>query len=174
MRPEFKFGLGAGLVWWAWMGLEILLGFHSTRLQAGEYGAWMHEVVQFGMLVGLMRSVHRTLPLGRLEPWDAALRSLFASAVFSVMVFAGLLACVDFIEPGWLTRVLTWKVELMRADKVSEEAIRAYIVATRQAYSPVGLARSCFIISPLVGGVLGILICIVLNWRWEKANLARP
>jgi hypothetical protein len=173
MRPEFKFGLGAGLVWWLWMAIELALGFHSTRLQAGEYSSWMLEVIQFGMIVLLLRATHRQLPLGRLEPWDAALKSLVVSAIFAALVFIGMIACVDFIDPDRLMRMLTWKVAQMRAAGVSEESLRTYIVATRQAYSPLGLARSCFVITPLVGAVMGVLICIALNSRWEKANLAQ-
>lgn len=174
MRPEFKYGLGAGLVWAGWNALELLLGFRSSHLQAGEYGAWMDQVIQVVMLVLLLRALHRRRPLGRLEPWDAALRSLFTSAILAALIYIGTVALVDFIAPGWLTQMLTWKVAHLRDRGVSEEAIRAYIVATREAYSGLGLARSCFVIFPLVGAVLGILICVILNWRWEKAHLAPP
>ena len=174
MRPELRYGLGAGLAWILWIAIEFALGFHTTHLRAGEIASWMTEVIQFGVLVLLLRSAHRLMPLGRLEPWDAVLKSLVTSAVFAVVIYAGTILCVDFIDPSWLTRMLTWKVTEMRGAGVSEETIRAFIVSTRQEYSALGLARLCFVLTPLIGAVMGMVICIFLNWRWEKVNLVSP
>jgi len=174
MRPEFKYGLGAGLAAWIWLALEEVLGFHTTHLQAGEYGFWMLPAIQFVMIVLLLRATHRRLTLGRLEPWNAAIASLLASLVFCILLFIGLAASLQFLNPGWLDRMLLWEVTQMRAAGVAEESIRNYIVATRQAYSPYGLARVCFLLQPLAGTAVGLVVCIVLNLRWEKAHLVKP
>jgi hypothetical protein len=174
MRPELKFGLTAGLAWWFWLGVERVLGFQTTHLRAGEYGAWMIEVIQFVMICFLLRAAHRQMPMGRLEPLQAALQSLTTSAILAALAYIGSVALFIFLDPDWLTRMLTWKVSQLRDAGVTEEAIRTYIVATRQAYSPLGLAESLFIITPLVGAGLGTIVSILLNLRWEKANLVRP
>ena len=174
MRPEFRFGLAAGLAAWLWLALEEVLGFHTTRLQAGDYGTWVLPLIQLAMLGLLLRDAHRREPLGRLEPWHAAVGSLLTSVVFAVLLYAGLVATLQFVNPGWLDRMLVWKVGLMRAHGIHEDIIRTFIVATREAYSPLGLARTCFLLCPLAGMAAGLVFCIALNLTWERAHLARP
>lgn len=171
MRPEFAYGLIAGLIWWAWMGIEELLGLHGAHIAIGQYTGWLYLVLQFVVVVQIVRIFHRKFPLGRIEPIQAVKHAAFVSAVFGVMVYIGTLAFVNFLKPDWLQHLLTWKVAQMRTAGIAEEQIRAQIVTTREAYGPLGLALTCFVINPLLGSVVGMVTAMVVNWRWEKANL---
>lgn len=156
------------------MALEIALGFHSKRLDLGEFSSWMVEVIQLVMLVLFLRARHRAIPLGRLEPWEAATKSLLTSFVFGCLLFIASMACVNYFDRDWLFRLVSWQVEKRRAAGVPETELRTYITATYAAYAPLGLARSCLVVVPLLGAGFGVVFAILLNLRWEKAHLAKP
>lgn len=174
MKPEFRYGLLGGLVYWAWAGLEELLGFHSAHLAWGEYSSWMAYVILFSLLYLLLSAAHRDMPMGRLEPWTALVKSASAALTYGVLLYVYAVAYTTFLNPHWIDTLLNWKVATLRTTGVTEEEIRSQIVAYRSMFSPAGLAVVSLVLYPLFGTIMGLLTSLWLNWRWEKAHLAQP
>lgn len=165
MKPEMKYGLITGVGVSLWMSSEYLLGFHTTHLAIGEYTGYGSTLIPLVVLAIFLKRKSATVAEGRLSLAQGIYAGLYCSFIAALVVYAYMLAYNQFIHPGWLDPALEWKVTQLRAEGVSESAIRKEITFIRHANTPVGLLGTTLVGMTLLGGLLSLVITLFLRRR---------
>ena len=163
MRLDLKFGLiiGAGVS--AWILGEFLLGFHTTRLEIGEYSGYFSSLVPLAGLFVMLRRLRDASPTGRLSVIPALWYGVIASTVAALVVYAFLVLYNQVINPDWLQHALEWKTARMRAAGMAEADIRQELNFYRNMNSPFGLLLSTLAGYMLMGAFISLLLAVVLR-----------
>ncbi|MES1167713.1 MAG: DUF4199 family protein [Oleiharenicola lentus] len=165
MQSRLKYGLVAAGGMSAWTLGEYLLGFHNTRLAAGQYSSWGPVVI---LVLALWRMLHdelyrpgRTwLPVG-----EGLLYGLLTGLVAAMGYFVFLFLYLNFINPDYADLRLEWQVARMRAAGQSEAAVRAMARGFRWGMGPVGLPATVFSLCLVAALIASPLLTLRLNWR---------
>lgn len=171
MKPEIKYGLctGAGLC--LWLIAEYLLGFHTTRLEIGEYSGYFSCIVPLVMLF-LMLKLKRDAALGgRLDLGQGIWSGVAASFIAGLIACGFMVVYNQFINPGWLDNALDWKVAQMRAQGLAEPDIRRQITFSRQANSPAGLIATTLAGMTLMGAIFSLGLTLILRRRPRPSTI---
>ncbi|MDI1334876.1 MAG: DUF4199 domain-containing protein [Lacunisphaera sp.] len=167
MKPELKYGLTAGAGVCLWTLGEFLLGFHTTRLAIGAYSGFLAGVIPLVTLFLLLKAKRAASPDGRLTLWPGVKSGLHAAFISGVIVYGFMFLYSNFINPGWMDHALDWRVARLRADGVTEIAIRDKIKLYRQMSSPVGCLLSIVGGTTVVGAIFAAGLTLVLR-RWPR------
>jgi len=165
MSPAFKYGLSTGAAVCLWILSEFALGFHTSRPGIGEYSGYFSGVIVLAALVLLLRQRRATTADGNLTLGQGLRTGFESSLVAALVVYCFLLVYHQFINPAGLDLALEWKVAQLRAQGVSETAVREEIVLFRRMHGPVGLAAGTLVGLPLLGLILSGLITLGLRRR---------
>jgi hypothetical protein len=170
MKPEFTYGLLTGAAVCVWIGLEYLLGFHTTRLGAGEYTGLLSNLVPLASLFLLLRAKRAAVYDGRLSFASGIGSGVVASFIAALVVYTFLVIYNQFINPGWIDQVLEYKVAQLRAAHRPEAAIQESITLTRNAYTPVGMIISIIVSMTLMGGLFSFGLTLLLRQLPHRAD----
>jgi hypothetical protein len=168
MRPELKYGIGAGLAMGGWMLVEFWLGLHSTRLDARQYTSWVTDLIPVIMLYYLLKRRIATHRRYWLPAWEGMLHGVLASLFAALVYYIFLNLYQRYVNPAWVDNQLEWKVAHLRAAGVPEAEVRKQITALRQANGPIGLALYIPAYTVL-GGCVSALLTLWLNWRQKES-----
>lgn len=169
IRPEFKYGLSAGAGISLWFYAEFLFGLHTTRLELGESTGKLSTVVLIIALWRILAMKQKALGPAFSLP-RGLLTGFLTSLVAAVVIYIFQSFYSQFINPGWLDAALKWKVAQLRADHLSEEAIRAQIALYRQLNSPGGMLIFTVLNWSLQGAVMSVFLTLWLKWQARKAR----
>ena len=170
MSPSFKYGLTTGAGCCLWILAEFALGFHTTRPDIGEYSGYFSGVIPLVTLTLLLRQCRAAAPDGTLTLRQGLRAGFQASLVAALVVYGFLLVYHQFINPAGVDLALEWKVAQLRAQGVTESAVREEIVSYRQMNSPLGLVTGTLVGLPLLGGAFSVPITLVLR----RGSAPRP
>lgn len=165
MKPELKYGLISGAGVCLWILGEFLLGFHTTRLEIGAYSGYFSGVIPLTTLYFLLKGRRDAAPDGRLALWTGIKSGLHAAFISGVIVYAFMFAYDSFINPGWMDHALDWRVARLRAEGITEIAIREQIKTYRQLTSPVGCLLSIVAGTTVMGGIFATGLTLLLRRR---------
>lgn len=163
MKPELKYGLISGAGVCAWIGLEYLLGFHTTRPEVGAYTGFLSNLIPLAALFLLLRVRRNQVFDGRLSLAAGIGAGLYASFVASLIVYSFLVAYSHFINPTWIDQALELKVAAWRAQQVAETDIQQQILRYRNAYTPVGLLGTVILGMTLMGGLFSVALTLFVR-----------
>lgn len=163
MKPEIKYGLITGAGVCLWIIAEYLLGFHTTRLEIGEYSGFFSTLVPVVTLFLLLKGKREAAADGRLGLGQGVCSGLFASFIAALIVYCFMFVYNQFINPGWLDNTLDWKVAQMRAQGLAEIDIRKEITFYRQANSPAGLIVTTLVGMTLMGAIFSLGLTLLLR-----------
>ncbi len=163
MNPTVKYGLLSGLGVSGWMLMEYSLGFHTTRLTAGQYSGYFSHLIPLGMLFLLLRA-RQQAPLDRELPLVPSVAAGLAASLVAALVVCGFLLLYNqLLNPGWIDTALEWKVAQWRAQGASESAIREQILAFRHLNSPWGLLAGIPVKMTAMGGLFTLGLALALR-----------
>ncbi|HRG55125.1 MAG TPA: DUF4199 domain-containing protein [Lacunisphaera sp.] len=163
MKPEIKYGLACGAALCAWIALEYLLGFHTTRPDLGAWTGLLSNLIPLVVLFLLLRKKRAALFDGRLSLGAGIGAGLLTSFVAALLVYCFLAGYTTYLNPTWIDQALEHKVALWRAEQVAEVEIQGRIVRYRGAYTPVGLLGNTLVGMTLRGGLLGLGLTVLLR-----------
>ena len=129
MKPEIKYGLACGAALCAWIALEYLLGFHTTRPDLGAWTGLLSNLIPLAVLFLLLRKKRAALFDGRLSLGAGIWAGLLTSFVAALLVYCFLAAYTTYLNPTWIDQALEHKVALWRAEQVAEVDIQGRGVA---------------------------------------------
>lgn len=163
MKPELKYGLISGAGVCLWIGLEYLLGFHTTRPAIGAYTGFVSNLIPLVALFLLLRAKRAAVYDGRLTLGAGIGSGLLASFIAALVVYTFLVSYSHYLNPGWIDQVLELKVAHWRAQQMTEPAIQEKIIHYRDAYSPVGLVATIIVGLTLMGGIFSLGLTLLLR-----------
>jgi hypothetical protein len=140
-----------------------VLGFHTTRADLGAYTGALSNLIPLVTLFLLLRRKRDAIYDGRLSLAAGIGAGMYASFVAALLVYTFLVTYTHFLNPIWIDQVLEHKVALWRERRLAETAIQAKITQFRDAYTPLALAGSTLVGLPLMGGVFGLLLTLVVR-----------
>jgi hypothetical protein len=156
MKPEFKYGLIAGMGVCLWIALEYALGFHTTRPEIGTYTGLLSNLIPIVTLFLLLQVKRSAIYDGRLSLAAGIRAGLIASFVASLLVYCALAGYTHFINPTWIDQALEVKVAAWRLEQMAEVEIQSRITLYREAYTPTGLLWSTLVGMTLMGGLFSV------------------
>lgn len=170
VKPELKFGLISGAGVCAWIGLEYLLGFHTTRPEIGAYTGFFSNLIPVTTLFLLLRAKRARVYDGRLSLATGIGAGLHASFVAALIVYSFLVAYNHFINPIWIDQALEMKVATWRAQQMPEVEIQKHITDFRDAYTPVGLLGTVIVGMTLMGGLYSVALTLLVRQLPHRAD----
>src|SRR4051812_37355486 len=111
MTTGIKYGIGFGVTTCAWTLAEYVLGFHTTRIAAGQMTSWLALVLPltFVILAGLAeRKRLASISFGR--ALGVAFAVMFVGDIITVPF---VLAYHHYIQPDWIERLSAYERERM-------------------------------------------------------------
>jgi hypothetical protein len=163
VKPELKYGLISGAAVCLWIGLEYLLGLHTTRPQLGTYTGLLSNLIPLTTLFLLLRAKRRRVYDGRLSLGAGIGAGLYASFVAALIVYSFLVVYTHFLNPLWIDQALEVKVAAWRAQSVAETDIQHQITRYRNAYTPVGLLGTIVVNTTLMGGLFSLPLTLLVR-----------
>ncbi|MDB6114400.1 MAG: hypothetical protein JWQ62_1345 [Lacunisphaera sp.] len=161
MKPETKYGLLIGAGFCLWNLADFALGFHTRRFDLGEYADYCSAIVPCMLLTFLL--LQRRRESGGITLGQGVRSGAQASLLGGVILYLFMLVYNRFINPGWMDAALDWKVAQMRAQDVTEFAIRDHIDWYRKLDSPLGCFLSLVAGSVVLGALYSFLFTLVLR-----------
>lgn len=167
-RPEFRYGLIAGISMSAWLLFEFALGLHTRHFAAAGYTHWGTEIILVLVLHALLR--HQLRSLGRywLPVWEGVLHGTLASLVAALVFYVFAAVYVFAIHPDWPDLRLAFDVTTMRERGLPEEHVRGYARLFRAAFSPGGLAVAILGGYTVIGALASSVLTLWVNWRHKE------
>lgn len=163
MTSEFKYGLGTGALVCVWILLQYAFGLHTTHVAIGAYAGYISNLIPVLGMFLLLRKKQRGIWDGRLSFARGIFSGVQMAIISALVVYSFLAVYHTFINPYWIDHMLEWKVAQLRATHQPEVAIQNQITLFRDAYSPLGIARSTLLGMTLFGSVLSLLITALLR-----------
>ena len=163
MKPELKYGLICGVAVCAWIGVSYALGFHTTRPEIGAHTGYLSNLIPLVTLFLLLRARRARVYDGHLSLGAGIGAGVYASFVAALIVYCGLVAYSQFINPAWIYQVLEVKVAAWRAQQVAETDIQERIKLYVESYTPENLAYSIIVGMTLMGGLFSFVLTLLVR-----------
>lgn len=163
VKPELKYGLICGAIVCAWIALEYLLGFHTTRPEIGAYSGFLSNLIPLVTLFFLLRAKRARVYDGQLSLGAGIWAGVYASFVAALIVYTCLVLYSHFINPTWIDQALEAKVAAWRAQQVAEGDIQNRITVYRNAYTPIGLVGTIIVGMTLMGGLFSLGLTLLVR-----------
>lgn len=170
MNLELRYGLIAGAAGCAWSLAEYALGLHTRHLDWWPYSEIASIIVLIIPLHALLRRRANEIPPHFPLPiMSGILRAMAAAFVSGIVGYIYATIYNTWIHPGWMDNVLEWKVARWRAEGIAESTIRSQILSYRWTHGTVGTLASFLIWTPLIGGIIGLILTVWINLRRHRA-----
>ena len=170
MKPEIKYGLITGAGVCLWITLEYLLGFHTTRMELGQYTGFFSNLIPLTTLFLLLRVKQAGFYDARLNLMTGVGSGLVASFIAGLIVYSFLASYTQFVNPSWIDQTLEWKVAQLRLAQVPEATIRERITLFRDAYTPTGLVMTIIVGTTVMGGLFSLGLTLLLRYVPNRAR----
>ncbi len=162
MNPELRYGLIIGLGVSLWVLVEFLLGFHTTRMEIGEFTGYLSVIIPIlSLYSGLFAKRMENLFITYWQLVKAGMMMVIIGALI-ISLFMGLYNSV--IHPGWVEEgIALEKQRLVEMNATAEE-----ITAAEEVMDVVFSTEMQMIIS-FIGVVFeGFFLTLLIAWFVQK------
>jgi hypothetical protein len=139
-----KYGVGFGLATGAWTLVEYALGFHTTRIAAGQLTSYLALVLPITFIV--LAALAERRRLGAISFGRALGVALLVMLVGDVISTPLVWAYHHFILPDWMERLTAFERERLLLQGTAPAEVDRRLAA---------LAMSASMTAQIVGGVVG-------------------
>ncbi|MBS3142848.1 DUF4199 domain-containing protein [Candidatus Woesearchaeota archaeon] len=157
---EIKYGTVIGVGVSAWVLLEFLLGFHTTRMHIGQYTGYLSIIVPILGIYFALKEIKKKEAFGF---WKGVKHGMLIVSLAAVIITVFFYGYNTVIHPGWLDRGIEYQTQQMRAQGISEGNITAMTHQMRVFYTSAAQYPAIFLGILLQGLILSLIIAVFMR-----------
>ena len=163
-KYEIKYGIltGAGICFW--ILLEFLLGFHSDKMNMGEYSLYFVVIIPLITIYRGIKEKRDSIFNGAISLNGGIKTGLMISLIAAVITAVFIIVYFNFIDPGFFERGIAYHAEKLLKQKETGYEITDKLMDIKAAFSFVN--QLLFGILGTVG--IGFIISIIYSFVLRK------
>jgi Na+/H+-dicarboxylate symporter len=162
VKIALKYGLISGVGVSAYVMLEYLLGFHTSRPEVGKYSGFLAAIIP---IIAVYLAVSRRHALSGLTFGRGLLTGVAVTLISAVVLTVFFLCYNRFINPGWQEHLLEWQKNRWLQEGQTPAEVAVEIERQRQATTGAAPYIGMFLFSPILGAVAGLISTAVVRRR---------
>ncbi|MEK7584724.1 MAG: DUF4199 domain-containing protein [Patescibacteria group bacterium] len=169
-KIEVKYGLFIGIGLVVWILLEFALGFHTTRLELGQYTGYAAVIIPIVLLYQGIKEKRDTELAGSMKFGQGVRAGFLMSLVAAPIIGFFFYVFIEFLNPRWLE--LTFELERAKLLQtgVAAETVSQMLAQIKPIFTVQVQVASAFLGTILQGLGLSVLISALLRWRQRKQS----
>ncbi len=162
-KTELKWGAIIGFGISLWVLLEFLLGFHTTRMEVGQFSGYFSILIPiFALYFGICEKRDKELA-GSLR-FVEGLKAGFLMILLAALIITAFFYLYNtLINPGWIEHGMVWQQEQLIASGMNETQVTETMSQLRTIYSLQGQLLGAFLGTLLQGLLLSAVITLWLR-----------
>lgn len=171
IRLELRYAIFIGVGISIWVLFEYLLGFHTTRLEIGQYSGYLSVIIPIlGLYLGLRKK--RDVELKGEMSYLTALKSgVIISIIASLIIGIFFYFYTSFIHPSWIKQGLEFERKRMIEKRIPKKDIEKNVEQLKAFYSPQMQFTGTFIGTAIYAVLLTSIISLVVRRKKPESKL---
>ncbi len=171
MKPEVNYALfnSAGIC--IWVLVEYLLGFHSTRMEIGQYTGYLANVIPITMLFLAIRERREKLNGGTLTFGQGMKTGIIISLITAVITTIFMYVYLTAVNPEFMNLGMELQKQKLLQSGHSEAEVTASLESMKTMYSLPFQLGAILVITPIVGSVYSAIISAILRKKPVQPSL---
>ena len=169
-KIEVKYGLFIGIGLVVWILLEFALGFHTTRLEIGQYTGYAAVIIPLMLLYQGMKEKRDTELAGTMKFGQGVLAGFFMSLVAAPIMGLFFYIFIEFLNPRWLE--LTFELERAKLLQtgVAADTAAQMLEQIKPIFTMQVQVASAFFGTILQGLGLSVMVSALLRWKQRRQS----
>ncbi|HYE59988.1 MAG TPA: DUF4199 family protein [Candidatus Kapabacteria bacterium] len=161
-KHELMYGVYIGLGVSVWVLLEFFLGFHTTRMELGQYSGFFSILIPIFFLMRALKEkrVEKGGDLSLKEGIKTGVIVSFAAASVLTLFFW---AYNTRINPSWMEHGLAFETKRLELSGVSPEEVQKRITAMKEVYTLPNQLLGVFVGTILQSIFLTLILTIIIR-----------
>ncbi len=158
LKPEFRYGFIIGLGISLWVLVEFLLGFHTTRMDSGQYTGYLSFIIPIiALYYGLSE---KTIKKPTLSYWQTVKAGMMMVLIAAVIISLFMALYNTAIHPEWVEEGIAYQKQYLEKSNVTAEEIAQAEEAMKVMFSV-----EIQMIGSFIGVVIqGFFLCLLISW----------
>ncbi len=163
MKPEIKYGIIASVGVCLFVLLEYALGFHTTRLEIGEYSGYLSTIIPVVVFYLALKELRDTRYGGSLTIGQGLKAGGMMSLLSAVVITVFFQVYNKLINPGWMETAMEWQRNKLQQAGKGEAEIAAKMEGYQMMMSDTFQIVFQFLSTLILGTLIALILTLVLR-----------
>ncbi|MEK6921514.1 MAG: DUF4199 domain-containing protein [Nanoarchaeota archaeon] len=158
LKPELRFGLIIGLGVSLWVLIEFLLGFHTTRMEMGQFTGYLSVIIPIlALYYGL---TERYIQEPTITYWQTVKVGMTMVIIAAIIISLFMALYNTTIHPDWVEEGIAYEKQYLQEINATAEEITQAEEAMKVMFS-----TEVQMIGSFIGVVVqGFFLCLLISW----------